>query len=108
MKTDYLKTVTYSLLKKEFKDIIPEYKFHPTRKWRFDFAIPLKMIAIEIEGGTFSNGRHSRPLGMQADMEKYNQAALSGWKVLRYTPQQWNAAIPYQDLVTFANDNKQR
>jgi very-short-patch-repair endonuclease len=60
-----------------------EYTFHPKRKWRFDFAFPEPMIAIEIEGGV--NGRHQRIGGFVGDCHKYNSAALLGWRVLRYT-----------------------
>ena len=70
--------------------IEPEYKFHPTRRWRFDFAIPSEMIAIEIEGGLWLNGRHNRPLTMIKDFEKYNSAAKLGWRILKYTPSQVN------------------
>jgi len=65
---------------------IPEYRFHPIRQWRFDFAWPQKKIALEIEGGIFIGGRHSRGAGMQKDMEKYNQAALHGWRIIRVQP----------------------
>lgn len=61
----------------------PEYRFHPERKWRFDFAFPAQMIAIEIEG----RGRHQSFGGFVKDAEKYNAAAKLGWRVLRYTPQ---------------------
>ncbi len=61
-----------------------EWKFCE-RKWRFDFAFPDKKIAVEIEGGIFTHGRHTRPLGYIADMDKYNNAALAGFKVLRFT-----------------------
>lgn len=62
-----------------------EYKFDEKRKWLFDFCHIDKKIAIEIEGAIFSNGRHSRGLGMMKDMEKYNTATINGWKVLRFT-----------------------
>lgn len=61
-----------------------EYRFHPTRKWRFDAAIPERMIAVELEGGVWTNGRHSRGAGMIGDMEKYNEAAKLGWFVFRF------------------------
>lgn len=64
---------------------IAEYRFHETRKWRFDFAYPDRQLAIEVEGGTYSNGRHIRAKGYEADCEKYNTAALRGWTVLRFT-----------------------
>lgn len=64
-----------------------EYKFHPERKWRFDFAIDPEgyKIAIEIEGGTYIGGRHTRGKGYANDCEKYSSATVLGWSVLRYT-----------------------
>lgn len=64
-----------------------EYRFHPSRKWRFDCAWREQMIALEIEGGIWSQGRHTRGAGFLGDMEKYNAAVLLGWRVLRTTPQ---------------------
>jgi len=61
-----------------------EYRFHPTRRWRFDFAWPLLKIAAEAEGGTYTRGRHTRGSGFEKDCEKYNAAAELGWKVFRY------------------------
>lgn len=65
---------------------IQEFKFHESRKWRFDFAFPLHMVAIEIEGGTWNNGRHGRGEGFENDCVKYNSAVELGWKLLRFTP----------------------
>jgi hypothetical protein len=62
-----------------------EYRFHKTRRWRFDFAWPKYMVAVECEGGTWSGGRHTRGKGFEGDCEKYNEAALDGWKVFRFT-----------------------
>ena len=62
-----------------------EYRFHPVRKWRFDFAYPDKLLAIEVEGGTWTSGRHTRGPGFEKDCEKYNAAVMLGWRVLRYT-----------------------
>jgi very-short-patch-repair endonuclease len=62
-----------------------EYRFHEKRRWRFDFAAPGAMVAIELEGGTFSGGRHTRGKGFAADCEKYNAAARLGWRVFRFT-----------------------
>lgn len=67
-------------------DLIPEFKFHPKRKWRFDYALPEMKLAIECEGGIWTNGRHTRGKGYKNDMEKYNEAVKLGWKLLRYTP----------------------
>lgn len=62
-----------------------EYAFHPVRRWRFDFAWPELRLAVEVEGGVYSRGRHNRPQGFIGDTEKYNAAAEAGWTVLRYT-----------------------
>lgn len=67
---------------------VREFRFHPTRKWRFDYAIPALKIAIECDGGVWSRGRHVRPQGYIRDMEKFNAAAEMGWVVLKFTPQQ--------------------
>jgi len=62
-----------------------EYKFHEKRKFRFDIAVRDEKIAIEYEGGTYTNGRHIRGKGYARDCEKYNLAVMNGWSVLRYT-----------------------
>lgn len=67
-------------------ELVPEFKFHSSRKWRFDYAIPEIKIAIECEGGIWTRGRHTRGKGYKADMEKYNAAVELGWKLLRFTP----------------------
>ena len=69
-------------------ECVKEYKFHPERRWRFDFAIPKYKIAIEIDGGIWTYGRHNRSQGYIADMEKLNEAAALGWVVLKFTPQE--------------------
>lgn len=90
-----------------------QHRFHPTRKWLFDFAWEAERVAVELEGGVFSfpvtcdscgrhvhrknkhtkrmervyaaMGRHTRGAGFQADCDKYNAATALGWRVLRYT-----------------------
>jgi very-short-patch-repair endonuclease len=62
-----------------------EHRFHDTRKWRFDFAWPDLMLALEAEGGTWTRGRHTRGQGFEDDCEKYNTAVIQGWRVLRFT-----------------------
>lgn len=77
-----------TLLKQIFGECEREYRFHPIRRFRFDYAIPSKKIAIEQEGGVWTNGRHTRGKGYISDMEKYNLATSMGWRVLRFTPEQ--------------------
>jgi len=60
-----------------------EYKFCEHRKWRSDFCWPEHKLIVEVEGGVWSNGRHTRGKGFLADMEKYNTATLMGYKLLR-------------------------
>lgn len=69
-------------------DVEKEYRFHPERKWRFDYAIPAIRLAIEVEGGVWTGGRHTSSKGFLGDMEKYNEAALLGWCLIRTTPDQ--------------------
>lgn len=63
-----------------------EHRFHPVRLWRFDFAWPDQMIAVEVEGGTFAKGksRHTTGSGFHNDCIKYNSAAILGWRVLKF------------------------
>jgi len=76
------------ICKSVFKlDIVKEFKFHPIRKWRFDYAIPSLKIAIEQDGGIWISGRHNHPQGYINDMEKFNEATALGWVVLKFTPQ---------------------
>lgn len=72
----------------DVKEPTPEHRFHPTRRFRFDYAWPDDgvRVAVEIDGGGFVGGRHNRPLGMEKDHEKMNLAVRMGWKVLRFTP----------------------
>lgn len=63
----------------------PEYRFCQDRKWRFDFAFPAHKVAIELEGGAYTQGRHTRGNGYEGDCEKYNRATSEGWRVLRFT-----------------------
>ena len=71
-------------------DYYKEYKFLHDRKFRFDYIFLLdnsliKGVAVEFEGGVWSNGRHIRPLGFIKDCEKYNLAIINGYIVLRFT-----------------------
>lgn len=54
------------------------------RLWRFDFAAPAFSLAVECDGGSFSFGRHNRGVGAARDSSKLNEAAIRGWRVLRF------------------------
>lgn len=72
-------------LTNQIEDYVTEHQFDEVRKFRFDWAIPSLMIAIEFEGIMSEKSRHTTKTGYSKDTEKYNLAAISGWIVLRYT-----------------------
>ena len=63
-----------------------EYRFHPVRKWRFDFAFVEQKIGIEVEGlaKPGKKSRHTEIAGYREDCRKYNEAIRLGWKLLRF------------------------
>ena len=79
-------------------EIKPEHIFYPCRRWRIDFAIVDLKIGIEIEGGVWSGGRHTRGNGFVDDMEKYNAAVTLGWVILRFTPQDLNKITTFETI----------
>ncbi len=65
---------------------VREHRFHPVRRWRFDYAWIDHKVALEVEGGVWTGGRHTRGAGFVGDMEKYNAAVVAGWRVVRVVP----------------------
>ena len=63
----------------------PEWRFHPQRDFRFDRAWPPFKVAIEIDGGIWSQGRHVRGLGYEQDCLKMAEALFLGWRVYRFS-----------------------
>lgn len=72
----------FSILK---VDPVKEHRFHDTRRWRFDYAFPDIKLAVEYEGIFSGKSRHTTLKGYDGDAEKYNEAVLLGWRVLRVT-----------------------
>ena len=101
-KQSYNASVWLAALNSIMPGWVAEFRFHPARRWRFDFANPgaAWRLAVEIEGGIFSRGRHTRGAGFLRDCEKYNTAALHGWTVLRYAP--WQLAEAVADITEAA------
>ena len=81
-----------------------EYKFHPKRKWRADFHILGKKILVEVEGGVWSGGRHTRGKGYIGDMEKYNAAVVMGYQVLRFSTEQVKSGLAVQQIEMMVGD----
>lgn len=75
-----------------------EYQFNENRKWRADFHITSTKILIEVEGGIWSNGRHTRGKGYIADMEKYNSATELGYSVFRYSTEQVKSGKAIEEI----------
>ena len=69
-----------------------EQRFHATRKWKFDYLIGEK-LAVEVDGAVWTRGRHSRGAGMEADNEKFNEALILGYRVLRFSTGQVKSGL---------------
>lgn len=79
---DFL-TLWQTLAPGDLPDPVAEYRFHPTRRWRFDYAWPARRVAVEVDGGQWQagGGRHNT----DPDRLKLNVAAALGWRVLRFS-----------------------
>lgn len=69
-------------------DFEREYRFSHSRRWKADFYLPLHRALIEVEGGTYTGGRHTRGSGYALDCEKYNHAVAMGYRLFRFTSEQ--------------------
>jgi len=78
-----------------------EWKFHPIRKWRFDFFIPTLKVACEYEGIFSKKSRHTTQGGYSGDVEKYREAAKMGITVFRYTAKDFKNVL--KDLHDYIN-----
>lgn len=65
-----------------------EYRFHPTRRWRLDYAWPDIKLGLEVDGGLWIRGKHGRGAGIVKDQDKGNALAMLGWRLLRVQPGQ--------------------
>jgi very-short-patch-repair endonuclease len=84
-KADLFRVYWDMLAPLELGQLVPEYRFAPPRKWRFDFCIIAAKIAIEVEGNAWNvagGGRHMQ----DKDLDKYNHAAALGWRIFRFSP----------------------
>ena len=81
-----------------------EFQFNPGRKWRADFYILGSKVLIEVEGGIWSNGRHTRAQGYLGDMEKYNSAQELGYSVYRYSTEQVKSGKAIEDIRRLVGD----
>ena len=89
VKEGHAKLILLHVRSKGLPEPIPEFIFHPTRKWRIDFAWPDYKLAVEIEGGIYQKdgGGHRSIAGFWANLEKYNELAIHGWFLIRLVPE---------------------
>lgn len=67
--------------------LVRELRFDVHRRWRFDFAHEGARVAIEINGGVWSGGRHVRGAGYLRDrvrhgrqgVARYGRRGMSGY-----------------------------
>jgi very-short-patch-repair endonuclease len=85
-------------------DFEQEFKFHPERKWKADFHLVGKKILVEVEGGIWSRGRHTRGKGYIGDMEKYNAATMMGFQVIRFSTDQVKSGHAIQQIEKMVGD----
>jgi hypothetical protein len=80
---------------------VPEFKFHDKRDWRIDFYIEYGdvCLAVEVEGGVYTGGRHTTPKGFLGDMEKYNQLALYRIWLYRVIPDNLNSKETISNIL---------
>ena len=77
-----------------------ELQFHPVRRWRFDLAFEQAKVYLEVNGGIWVAGRHSRGAGVKKDWEKWNTATTMGWRGLWCEPRD----LCTMDMVKFIKE----
>lgn len=73
--------------------VTPELRFAPPRRWRFDLAFEQHRLAVEVEGAVYTGGRHTRGAGFERDAEKYAEAIIRGWRVMRVSTGQVKSGV---------------
>ena len=79
-------------------EIIAEFKFCKTRRFKSDYYIPELKLLIEKEGGIYTGKAHGSITGILRDIEKYNLATILGYKILRYQPKDLMSYKTIEDI----------
>ena len=109
--SNHLRDLAFLQLLKDAKLPVPEseFRFHPERKWRFDFAYVEQKIAIEIEGALYvKNKGHNSVTGILRDIEKYNEAAILGWKLIRIPSHEIHKAKTIDLIIRALNKENEK
>lgn len=89
-------------------EVVEEYMFHPSRKWRLDFAFVNFKVAVEIHGGTFKRkggrGAHSRGARQHNDFDKSNEAQRLGWIVLQFDSAHLCSTVKRKKVVEYITE----
>ncbi len=99
-------------------EVETEWRFHPVRRWRFDYAVPSKKVAVEYQGhgkmggGSGHIGGHASVMGLTGDAEKFNAAEILGWRVILFTAlhfrerdrRRHNLTAPLETLQSLASE----
>lgn len=85
---------------------VQEYRFHPTRAWSLDFAWPDIQFGVEIDGGVYVGGAHTRGKGATNDREKRAEAQILGWQILVVTTEhvETGQAISWAETLLAARE----
>ena len=100
-------------LTNEYGDaVIPEYRFHDKRRWRFDYAIPELdgvpvKVAIEFDG-VASHSAHTSITNVLNDSTKFNEAAIMGWIVVRCNTPNLRDGSGYEAITRAVTARKER
>jgi len=84
---------------------VAEFRFHPIRRWRFDFAFVEQKLAVESDGGIWlKKGGHTTGIGYEKDCHKQNAALILGWRVLRFTTGMIKSGVALQQIEAALKD----
>lgn len=76
---------------------IVEHRFHSVRKWRYDFCLNNRLL-VDIDGGIWIQGHHSRGKGMEDDFEKMWEAVLLGYRVMKFSTGQVKSGVAIETI----------
>ena len=87
---------------------VREYRAIPGRKFRFDFAFMKERLLVEINGGTYNGGAHSRGVGLNRDYEKGNLAVVNNWRVLSFDTKQVKSGAALEVVEQLINNQSKQ
>ena len=89
-------------------DIVREYRFHETRKWRWDWALPAIKVCFEYQGLNFGHGGasgHQTIKGIVGENHKYSEGSIAGWCIILVNAVSVESGLAH-DLIRRAIDSR--